>query len=155
MANTTYTVERSAVVGAPPQQVFDLVSDFRQWRRWSPWEDLDPDLRRTFSGAEAGRGAVYEWSGNRKAGEGRMEITDAEPPGRITVALDFVKPFRSSNVTTFTFTPEGDQTRVTWSMTGPRPLMMRLLGPIFNMEKMVGGDFEKGLARLDTAARAA
>jgi uncharacterized protein YndB with AHSA1/START domain len=148
---STYTVERSATIAAPPERVYDVVADFRQWRRWSPWEDLDPNLQRTYGGAESGRGAVYEWSGNKKAGQGRMEIVDAEPPSRIGIALDFLKPFKSSNTTTFTFTPEGDGTRVRWSMTGPRPLMMRLFGFLFDPEKMIGRDFEKGLARLGDA----
>jgi len=148
----THTVERTAVVPAPPQRVFDLVSDFHQWRRWSPWEDLDPALRRTYSGADTGTGAVYEWSGNRKAGRGRMEIVEATAPSHVAIALDFVKPFRSSNTTEFTLTPEGDATRVRWSMTGPRPLLMRLFGFLFDMEKLVGKDFEKGLSQLRTAA---
>ena len=152
MSEATYTVERTAVVPAPPQRVFDLVSDFHLWRRWSPWEDLDPDLRRTYSGADAGTGAVYEWSGNRKAGQGRMEIVDATATSHVAIALDFVKPFRSSNATEFTLTPEGEGTRVRWSMTGPRPLLMRLFGFLFDMEKMVGKDFEKGLLQLRTAA---
>jgi uncharacterized protein YndB with AHSA1/START domain len=152
VAGSTFTVERSATIAAAPQTVFDLVADFHQWRRWSPWEDVDPNLQRTYRGAEAGQGAVYEWSGNKKAGEGRMEIVEADSPGKIVIALDFLKPFKSSNTTTFTFTPEGEGTGVRWSMTGPRPLMMRLLGFLFNPEKMVGRDFENGLARLATAA---
>jgi uncharacterized protein YndB with AHSA1/START domain len=152
MANATYTVERSATIAAPAQTVFDLVADFHNWRRWSPWEDLDPDLRRTYSGAESGPGAVYEWSGNRKAGQGRMEITDAKAPSHVKIALDFVKPFKSSNTTTLTLTPEGQGTRVLWSMTGPKPLFMRVFGFAFNMDKMVGKDFEKGLARLNSTA---
>jgi uncharacterized protein YndB with AHSA1/START domain len=150
----SFTVERSATIAAEPQRAFDLVANFREWRRWSPWEDVDPNLERRYSGADAGVGAVYEWSGNKKAGQGRMEIVEAEAPGRIVIALDFLKPFKSSNTTRFTFTPAGDGTRVLWSMTGPRPLMMRLLGFLFNPEKMVGPDFEKGLARLGAAVSA-
>lgn len=154
MAGSTYTVERSTTIAAPPQTVFDLVADFRLWRRWSPWEDVDPDLQRTYSGAESGVGAVYEWSGNRKAGQGRMEIVEAEPPSTIVIALDFLKPFKAHNTTTFTFVPEGEGTRVRWTMVGRRPLMMRLLGFLFDPEKLVGPDFEKGLARLGAAATA-
>lgn len=152
MAGSTFTVERSATVPAAPQSVFDLVADFREWRRWSPWEDLDPNLQRTYEGAESGKGAVYAWSGNKKAGQGRMEIVEADPPGKIVIALDFLKPFKSSNTTTFTFVPEGEGTRVRWTMTGPRPLMMRLFGFLFDPEKLVARDFEKGLAQLSAAA---
>jgi uncharacterized protein YndB with AHSA1/START domain len=152
MPDATYTVERSAVIPARPQRVFDLVAGFHEWRRWSPWEDVDPSMSRTYSGADAGIGAVYEWSGNRKAGRGRMEIVEAAAPSHVAIALDFVKPLRSSNTTTFTFTPEGDGTRVLWSMTGPRPLLMRVFGFLFDMEKLVGRDFEKGLTRLRAAA---
>ncbi len=153
MGSSTYTVERSATLAAPPQRVFDLVSDFHQWRQWSPWEDLDPDLERKHSGAESGTGAVYEWSGNKKAGQGRMEITSATAPSDVRIKLDFVKPFKSSNTTTFTIAPDGDGSKVLWSMTGPRPLFMRVFGFAFNMDKLVGKDFEKGLARLDAASR--
>jgi hypothetical protein len=152
----TFTVERSGHVAAPPPAVFEVVADFHQWPRWSPWEDLDPDMERTHSGAASGPGAVYEWSGNKKAGAGRMEITGAHAPGpgegSIEIALAFSRPFKSDNTTRFTFTPEGDGTLVHWSMTGKRPLMMRLM-PFLNMDKLVGKDFENGLARLDEAVR--
>lgn len=152
MANATYTVERSASIAAAPQTVYDLVSDFHSWPQWSPWEELDPDMQRTHSGATSGVGAKYAWSGNKKAGQGDMTITEATAPSKIQIALNFVKPFKSSNTTTFTLTPEGEGTKVLWSMTGPRPLFMRVFGFMFNMEKLVGGDFEKGLAKLEKAA---
>jgi uncharacterized protein YndB with AHSA1/START domain len=152
MANATYTVERSALISAPPQKVYDLLADFHHWPLWSPWEELDPGMERTHSGAESGVGAKYAWSGNRKAGKGDMTITGATAPSQILIALNFLKPFKSSNTTTFTLTPEGDGTKVLWSMTGPRPLLMRLFGFVFNMEKLVGKDFEKGLAKLKQIA---
>ncbi len=152
MGNATYTVQRSISIAADSQTVYDLVEDFHRWPSWSPWEELDPEMERTYSGAESGVGARYGWSGNKKAGRGSMEITDATPPNQVRIALTFVKPFRSSNVTTFTLTPEGDSTQVTWSMTGPRPLLMRLFSLFFNMEKLVGNDFDKGLAKLRTVA---
>jgi uncharacterized protein YndB with AHSA1/START domain len=152
MADPTFTVERSALVPAAPQKVYDLLVDFHQWPQWSPWEELDPAMERTHSGAASGVGAKYAWSGNKKAGRGSMEITDATPPSSVVIKLDFVKPFKSSNTTTFTLTPAGDGTQVRWSMTGPRPLLMRLFGFVFNMDKLVGKDFEKGLARLGTVA---
>ncbi|HET7734891.1 MAG TPA: SRPBCC family protein [Nocardioidaceae bacterium] len=147
----TYSVERSATVPGSPQAVFDLLTDFHRWTEWSPWEDVDPNLQRRFSGAASGVGAVYEWSGNKKAGQGRMEVTEATPASKVAIKLDFLKPFKSSNVTTFTLTPEGAGTHVRWQMTGPRPLIMRIFGFAFNMDKLVGKDFEKGL---DNLARA-
>jgi len=152
MANARFTVERSASIAAPPQTVYDLLVDFHKWPQWSPWEELDPGMERTHSGAEAGVGAKYAWSGNRKAGQGDMTITDAQAPSKVQIALNFVKPFKSSNTTMFTLTPEAGGTKVLWSMIGPRPLMMRIFGFVFNMDKMVGKDFEKGLAKLQQAA---
>lgn len=147
MANT-YTVERSTTIKVPAKPIYAQISDFHRWTAWSPWEDLDPDLRRTYSGPDSGPGAIYAWSGNRKAGEGRMEITEAVEPSRVRVALDFLKPFKSSNITTFDLRPEGEATRVIWTMTGPMTLMTRMMGIFKSMDKMIGPDFEKGLARL-------
>jgi len=148
----TYTVQRSTTVQAPLGRLFEQVEDFHRWPAWSPWEGLDPAMQRTYGGAAKGVGATYAWSGNRKAGQGRMEITDADDPTRVVVALDFLKPFKSSSVTTFTFAPEGDGTRVTWTMAGPRTLGLRIMGIFTSMDKLVGPDFEKGLARLRTVA---
>lgn len=151
----TYTVERSRTIDAPADRVYALIEDFRSWPRWSPWEDVDPDLQRSYSGPPAGPGAVYAWSGNRKAGAGRMEIMAAERPALVEIALDFDKPFKSSNRTSFVLTPQGDRTEVLWRMVGPRPLLMKVFGLFFSMEKLVGGDFETGLDRLAAAARPA
>jgi uncharacterized protein YndB with AHSA1/START domain len=148
----TYTVERSAVVAAPPERVFALVQDFHEWRAWSPWEDLDPDMQRTYAGPPAGVGSSYAWSGNRKAGAGRMEVTRTDPARRVDIALRFDKPFKSSNDLTFGFAPEGEGTRVTWTMVGPRTWMVRVMGIFKSMDSMVGKDFERGLARLKAAA---
>ena len=149
----TFTVERSATLPAPPQAVYSLLADFHEWPKWSPWEELDPDMERTHSGAQSGVGATYAWKGNKKAGEGRMEITEAVPGSRIAIDLDFLKPFRSTNKTLFTLVPEGAGTRVTWTMTGNRPLLMRIFGLFFSMDKLVGKDFEKGLANLAKVAK--
>ena len=150
---STYTVERTRTIRATPDQIRPLVSNFRNWRLWSPWEEVDKDLHRAYSGAHAGIGAHYAWSGNRKAGAGSMEIT-AMDEERVVIDLEFLKPFKASNVTTFRLEPaDDDRTRVTWQMQGARPLLVRLLGPLMNMDKLVGGDFEKGLDRLDEAAR--
>ena len=148
----TYTVQRTTNVQAPPERLFEQVVDLRRWPAWSPWEDLDPELRRTYGGAERGVGSTYAWSGNRKAGQGRMEITRADDPTRVVVALDFLKPFRSSSVTTFTFAPDEDGTRVTWTMAGPRTLAVKVMGIFTSMDKLVGKDFEKGLSRLKAVA---
>ena len=152
MAGDSYTVERSATIEAAPERVYEQVADFRRWTSWSPWEELDPNLERTYSGAESGTGAVYAWSGNRKAGRGRMEITEATEPSAVRIDLAFEKPWKSRNDTRFTIRPEGSGSHVTWSMTGQKTLMTRLLGVFTSMDKMVGPDFEKGLARLKATA---
>lgn len=148
MAADTYTVQRSTTIQASPQRIYELIVDFRQWTRWSPWEDLDPQLERRYSGADSGVGATYAWSGNRKAGEGRMEIVDATAPTSVRIALAFQRPFKSRSTTDFLIQPEGDGSLVTWSMTGPKTWLMKLMGIFTSMDKMVGPDFEKGLARL-------
>ena len=152
MADDIYTVERWTTIHAPPARVFDQVADFRNWTKWSPWEDVDPDLKRSYSGAESGTGAVYSWSGNRKAGQGRMEITDATEPSRVEIDLVFEKPWRARNRTLFTIQPEGSGSRVSWSMTGKKSLMTKAMGLFKSMDKMLGPDFEKGLARLRITA---
>jgi uncharacterized protein YndB with AHSA1/START domain len=148
----TYTVQRSTTVQAPPGRLFEQVEDFHRWPAWSPWEGLDPAIQRTFGGPVKGVGSTYAWSGNRKAGQGRMEIIDTDEPTRVVVALDFLKPFKSSSVATFTFAPEGDGTRVTWTMAGPRTLCLKIMGLFTSMDRLVGKDFENGLARLKTIA---
>ena len=146
--SNTYTVERTTTVQADPSRIYEQVEDFHRWTAWSPWEELDPDMQRTYSGPERGVGATYSWSGNRKAGEGRMEITRADDTSCVLIDLQFIKPFKSSCVTTFTLAPEGDGTRVTWTMSGPKTLAMKAMGLVTSMDKLVGKDFEKGLARL-------
>ena len=147
---SNYTVERSTKINAPASAIYEQIADFHRWTAWSPWEGLDPDMKRTYSGPESGPGAAYAWSGNRKAGEGQMEITQAAPPSRVEVALDFLKPFKSSSITTFDLVAEGEATRVIWTMTGPKTLMTRVIGLFKSMDKMIGPDFEKGLDRLAT-----
>ena len=147
-----FEVVRKATIPASRATVYGLVVDFHRWRAWSPWEDVDPDLSRTYSGPDAGTGAVYEWSGNRKAGSGRMEITDAVEPSKIQIALQFLKPFKANNRTTFEFVERDGQTDVTWRMVGAKTLMTRVMGIVMSMDKMVGKDFEKGLAQLSDAA---
>ncbi len=152
MTDDTYTVERSASIDAPPEYVYEQLCDFHNWRNWSPWEDVDPSLQRSYSGAESGTGAVYSWSGNRKAGQGRMEITDTAEPSRVQIDLVFEKPFKARNDTVFVVQPEGSGSRVTWSMTGKKTLMTKVMGVFTSMDKMIGPDFEKGLTRLKSTA---
>jgi uncharacterized protein YndB with AHSA1/START domain len=151
MAGSTYTVERSAVIDAPPSSIYDQIADFHNWPNWSPWEDLDPELQRTYSGPESGTGAVYRWSGNRKAGQGQMVITEAVAPSRVQIDLTFEKPFKARNDTVLSIIPEGSKARVTWSMTGKKTFVTKAMSIFTSMEKFLGPDFEKGLARLKAA----
>jgi hypothetical protein len=144
----TYAIERSAIINAPAKDIYAQIVDFRRWRSWSPWDERDPDMARTYSGADSGPGAVYSWSGNRKAGEGRMEIIGATEPSDVTIALSFVKPFKSSSTTRFLLQPTEGATKVTWTMTGPKTTMVKIMGIFKSMDKMVGPDFENGLQRL-------
>lgn len=151
MADNTYTVERSATIDAPPARVFDQIADFHNWTRWSPWEDVDPALTRTYSGAESGIGAVYSWSGNRKAGQGRMEIIDAVEPSKVQIDLLFEKPWKARNDTVLTIQPHGSGSRVSWSMTGKNTLVTKVMSIFTSMDAILGPDFEKGLSRLKGA----
>ena len=153
MANT-YTVERSRHIDAPPEAVRERIVDLRRWETWSPWEDLDPDQRRTYGGAASGLGAWYEWEGNRKAGKGRMEVIGADA-SMVRIDLQFLKPFKSHNNTVFELQPDGDGTLVIWRMVGLHTRMTRIMGRFVSMDKMLGPDFEKGLARLGTEAETA
>lgn len=148
MADDTYTVERSLTIDAPPARVYEQIADFHHWTAWSPWEDIDPELTREYSGEEAGAGAVYGWSGNRKAGQGRMTITDVTQPSRVQIDLVFEKPFKARNDTFFTIEPKGSGSRVTWSMSGKRTVVTKVMGIFKSMDKFLGPDFEKGLSRL-------
>jgi hypothetical protein len=155
IAPADYTIERMAVTTASPQTVHHLVDDFHRWVDWSPWEDVDPDLKRTYTGPDAGVGASYAWEGNRKAGAGSMTITESVPAERVVIDLVFTKPFAAKNVTTFLLDSVDGRTRVRWQMRGTRNLLLRIFGTVVSMDKMVGGDFEKGLGRLVTLAERA
>jgi uncharacterized protein YndB with AHSA1/START domain len=146
----SFTVRRSAVVRAPAERIFPLINNFHQWANWSPWENRDPEMKRTFSGAESGRGAVYAWDGNKNVGSGRMEILDASSPSKITIKLDFFKPFEGHNTAEFTFAPDGGSsaTKVVWVMHGPSSFMSKVMQVFMNLDAMIGRDFEAGLANL-------
>ena len=148
----TFRVRRTATINAPPERVYPFLEDFHRWSAWSPWEKLDPEMKRTFSGAERGPGAVYAWEGNSKAGQGRMEITEAVPSRRVSLKLDFVKPFPSHNVIDFTLEPRSGATEIVWDMHGPNTTTSKLMQSVISMDKMVGKDFEAGLANLKRAA---
>ncbi|HEX6371885.1 MAG TPA: SRPBCC family protein [Longimicrobium sp.] len=147
----TFRIQRTAVIDAPPEKIHPLIDDFRRWTEWSPWEKLDPELERTYSGAASGRGAVYAWEGNKKAGAGRMEITGSSPE-RVTIQLDFTRPFTAHNITTFTLQPRGGRTEVVWAMDGPQPFMNKVMGVLINLDNLVGKDFQAGLASLKEIA---
>jgi uncharacterized protein YndB with AHSA1/START domain len=148
----TFRLERAVVINAPAERIFPLINDFHQWTLWSPWEKMDPNLKRSYSGAESGVGSIYQWVGNKKVGEGRMTIVETRPPEWASIKLEFLKPWRATNTATFKLTPEGTGTRVVWAMEGTQSFMMKAFSLFMNMEKMVGPDFERGLSNLRAAA---
>lgn len=147
-------VERSTVVGAPPGAVFEHINDLHAWPEWSPWAKLDPEMQVTYDGAAAGVGAGYAWTGNKKVGEGRMTITESRPDERVALRLEFIKPFKSVSDTAFVLTPQGDGTRVTWTMRSKHDFMSKAMGVFMNMDQLIGKDFEKGLAQMKTVVEA-
>jgi uncharacterized protein YndB with AHSA1/START domain len=149
---SNFRVLRKGSIKAPPEKIFPLIADFHNWTSWSPWEKKDPALKRTYSGAPSGKGAIYAWEGNRDVGSGRMEITDASSPSRIEIKLDFIKPFEGHNVTLFTLQPEGGATTVAWDMQGPLAFVAKIFGIFVSMDKMIGKDFDAGLANLKAVA---
>lgn len=152
MKPSVFRVVRSATIDAPPARVFEFINDFRRWTEWSPWEPLDPDLKRTYGGSSAGVGSTYAWEGNKKVGQGRMEIVESTHPSRISLRLEFIKPFQALNTTDFYFEPDGNGTKLTWDMQGPNQCLGRIMQVFMDMDAMVGKDFEKGLANLKAAA---
>ena len=151
MQPDTFRIERSTVIDAPPEAILAQLTDFRRWTEWSPWEKLDPNLKRTYGGAENGVGATYAWDGNSDAGQGRMEITEADP-NHLAIDLQFIKPFEARNVAEFTLGPRGDSTKVTWSMSGPNLFVGKVMALFIDMDTMIGKDFEAGLADLKRLA---
>jgi len=149
----TFRIERSIVVQAPPERVFEQVNDFNRWRAWSPFETLDPAMKREIAGTPCGVGAVYTWDGNSKAGAGRMEIVESVPAQAVRIKLDFTRPMEAHNTAEFVIVPEGNgASRVTWAMHGPQPYIGKVMSLVFSMDRMVGGDFERGLVGLKNVA---
>ena len=146
--SSTLRVQRSVSIRAPAVGIFPLINDFRQWRSWSPYENKDPAMKRTYGGAESGKGATYAWDGDKNVGSGRMEILDASAPQKIVIKLDFFTPFEGHNTAEFTMLPQGDGTHVTWVMYGPANFMSKLIQVFMNLDNMIGKDFEAGLAKL-------
>ena len=147
-----FRVQRSIVVKAAPERILPLIVDFRRWSEWSPYEKLDPAMKRVHAGAPSGVGAIYEWEGNSKAGAGRMEIKEVQAPSKVTIQLDFLKPVEGRNVAEFALEPRAGGTEVIWSMRGPSPYLMKLMGIFVNLDRMIGGDFENGLSNLKAVA---
>jgi len=150
-----FRITRTTTVASPASAVFAQVNDFHKWEAWSPWAKLDPAVRNTFEGAPAGTGAVFAWAGNNKVGEGRMTITESRPNELVRIKLEFMKPFAATNTAEFTFKPEGDQTAVTWSMFGRNNFIGKAVRLVMNMDKTLGGEFDKGLAAMKSVAEAA
>lgn len=148
----TFSVKRTGSIKAPPEKVFALINDYRNWGSWSPYENKDPAMKRTFGATTSGKGATYAWEGNKEVGQGSMEIQESVPVSRVTIKLDFLKPFEAHNIVDFTLEPQGDTTKVTWDMHGPAPFLSKVMQVFINMDNMVGKDFEAGLASMKAVA---
>jgi Polyketide cyclase / dehydrase and lipid transport len=155
MQPSVFRVARSATMSAPAPAVFAQVNDFHKWEAWNPWGKIDPAMKQTYEGAPAGPGAIYTWVGNKNVGEGRMTLTESRPSDLIRIKLEFFKPFAGTNIAEFTFKPAGNQTAVTWSMTGKNNFMAKAIHLFMNMDKMIGGQFETGLAQMKSIVEAA
>ena len=148
----SFRVQRSASIKAPPEKIFPLINDLKAWVTWSPYEKKDPAMKRSFGAVTAGKGATYGWDGDRNVGQGHMEILETSPPNKAVIKLDFIKPFEAHNTAEFTLEPKADTTLVTWAIYGPSALVTKVMGLFFNMDTMIGKDFEAGLADLKAAA---
>jgi len=152
MRPNTFRVQRSIDINAPADKIFPLINDYRNWGSWSPYEHIDPDMQRTFSGAPNGKGSIYEWRGNKNIGHGRMEILETAPPSKVVIKLDFFSPFEAHNMAEFTMQPKGSATNVIWAMHGPVPFMAKIIHMFMNMDRMVGGQFQQGLVSMKAVA---
>ena len=152
MRPSTYHVERSTTIAAPPEVVFAIVNDFHNFQIWSPWAKIDPAMKQEISGAPAGKGAVYTWSGNDQAGAGKMTLTRSEPNRKVGIDLEFTRPYVSTSTIDLDLKPQGSGTSVVWSMDGRSNFLLKAIGLFSSMDKMVGPDFERGLTNLKSAA---
>lgn len=148
----SFRVQRSASIKAPPEKIFPLINDLKAWVGWSPYEKKDPAMKRSFGPVTAGKGATYEWAGDKNVGQGHMEILEAQPSSKVLIKLDFIKPFEAHNTAEFTLEPKGDTTLATWAIYGPSAFVTKVMGLFFDMDTMIGKDFEVGLADLKAAA---
>ena len=148
----TVHVERSASIKAPPEKIFAVLNDFKQWGAWSPWAKKDPAMKRTFGKTTSGKGAYYGWEGNKDVGKGSMEVSDSTPPSRLVLQLHFMEPFEAHNTATYTLAPQTDATKVTWAIDGPMPYVSKVVSIFCDMDALIGKDFETGLANLRTVA---
>ena len=153
--SNTFQVQRSLRINASPEKIYPLINNMRGMNSWNPFAEADPEIKITYSGPESGKGARYDWTGNSKVGEGNIEITDASAPNRVTLQLNMLKPLEAHNTVVFTLVPNGDGTDVIWAMNGERPFIGKVMDAVFNMDRMVGGQFEKGLAKLKSIAEKA
>ncbi len=144
----SFRVQRTASIKAPPEEIFPLVNDLHNHGAWSPWEKKDPVMQRRHSGAPSGKGAIYEWNGNKEIGQGRMEITESTPPTKVVFAMHFIKPFEAHNTAELVLEPQGDATNVTWAIYGPMPFISKVFSLFCSMDKMIGKEFEAGLTSL-------
>jgi len=154
MQPSEFRVARSANISGSAPAVFAQVNDFHKWEAWNPWGKIDPAMKQIYEGAAAGIGAIYTWVGNNEVGEGRMTLTESRPSDLIRIKMEFYKPFAATNTAEFTFKPAGNQTAVTWSMTGNKNFMAKAIHLFMNMDKMIGGQFEKGLAEMKSIVEA-
>jgi uncharacterized protein YndB with AHSA1/START domain len=152
MQPSSFRVQRSTTIKAPPEKIFAAINDFHRWEAWSPWEKIDPTVKRSYSGTDNGKGAMYAWEGNKDIGQGRMEIIDSIPSSKLLVKIEFIKPFAATNTVEFNLAQSGENTTVTQAMYGPSPFISKLMGLFFSMDKMVGDKYEEGLASLKTIA---
>ncbi len=155
MQPAEFSISRSASIAAAPAKVFAQVNDFHRWENWSPWAKIDPTMTAHYDGAASGEGSSYAWSGKGKAGEGKMTLLKSQAPDLIQIKLEFIRPMKATNMIDFSFKPEGQGTMVTWAMSGKNNLISKAFSMVCNMDKLVGGDFEKGLAQLKVAAESA
>lgn len=147
-----FRIQRTVTIQAPPEKIFPLINDFHNWPSWSPFEKLDPNMKRTLSGTPSGQGTVYEWDGNNQAGKGRMEIMQSVPSSKVAIKLDFMKPMEGHDIAEFTLQPKGNSTDVTWGLSGPLTYPGKVMTVFVSMDKMIGKDFETGLANMKMVA---